>query len=694
MAKINLSDEEISKVIECLESQSEIPEDLLMKLSPGFFEKLRVAGKFDYKSLDRMKIPTLEYAGKRSEAVILAQAAITGGAVPLQIVRSFANGKNGDWKNLIIQGDNLQFLKTCYMNQDPLIKDKVKGKVKLIYIDPPFATKSDFHTNEGVFSYADKVDRAEFIEMLRERILFARENLSKNGIIAIHLDTKMVHYIKIIMDEIFQKSNFLNEIIWKRKTSSASRSSISNSHDSILFYKMSDDFTFNQVFLEYSENYINKQFIEDEKTGRLYRRHDVIAPPGLGGNSPRYEYKGFIPETRWLMKKDKLEILDKEGKIEWSSTGRPYRKLFLDELEGQSLSDIWTDINVVAGSEKIGYPTQKSEILLDRIINIFTNEDDLIFDFFAGSGTTAAVAEKLGRRWIVCDFGKHSIYTMQKRILNIAESKELRSEKKKKYGKPPKPFCVVSAGAYDFSKIMNLRKNKEAYISFVLGLFNIERENKDYTKKYKIDNIYAEKDSNPVEVYPVWDDDYLKNIRIDENYLTDIIKASGGKIKNDYYIITPETCTVINDITLKNESNENVNFKFLKFPYKVLEDISRQFQIEEQPDSSSDINKLISSTAFYFNQEVEFDAERTEGGFKINEFRTDILNRSKKKFEGLDGLSLILIDKNYDGKIFEMDLAIYAKDIKEGFVKLDDITDNTYIIAIDKHGNESKPKKI
>jgi len=126
----------------------------------------------------------------------LAQAAITGGAAPLQIIRSFANGKNGDWKNLIVQGDNLQFLKTCYMNQDPLINDKVKGKVKLIYIDPPFATKQDFQSRDGEYSYSDKIAGSEFIESMRERLIFMREILAEDGSIYVHLDWKKSHYIK------------------------------------------------------------------------------------------------------------------------------------------------------------------------------------------------------------------------------------------------------------------------------------------------------------------------------------------------------------------------------------------------------------------------------------------------------------------------------------------------------------------
>jgi len=287
---------------------------------------------------------------------------------------------------------------------------------------------------------------------------------------------------------------------------------------------------------------------------------------------------------------------------------------------------------------------------------------------------------------------------MQKRILNIADSKKLgNGEKNEKYSHLPKPFCVVSAGAYDFSKIMNLRENKDVYVSFVLGLFGIIRENTDFFKKYKLPNIYAEKDGDPVEVYPIWEDEYLKEIRIDEEYLQGIINASKGKLKGDYYIITPETCTVIGTTTLKNENREDVNFHMLKFPYKVLEDVSRQFQIEEpeQPSSSADINKLISSTAFYFNEEVTIRIKKGKDGFKIENFSTKILNTRKELFSGLDGLAMILIDTDYDGKIFDMDEVVYGKDIGEdGLVKVTGLSEKSVIIAVDKHGNESKITRI
>jgi DNA modification methylase len=720
MSKINLSEEEITKVIECLENQSELPEDLILKLSPGFFEKLRMAGNFDFKTLDKMKIPTLEYAGKRPEAVILAQAALTGGAAPLQIVRSFANGKNGDWKNLIVQGDNLQFLKTCYMNQDPLIKDKIKGKVKLFYNDPPFGTGDEYGGNEGEMSYSARLMGAEYLEALRERLIYCREILSQDGIIFIRIDYHFNHFVKLILDEVFGKEKFKNEIVINRtKGKKKITDGFSHMNDSLLFYSK-DNKMLNEVQSKTSKFLIieelKKLFTKKNKdcvnalTESLWV--DLDHRPGERINTKDRILLGktFPPPKgrHWIKSQTKLDVLLEQNKarIKCKKCGTIYNTETFDNclncgenifiiqifLDSEILDDNWTDIP--GYSQATGYPTENSEDLLERVITVSTVEDDLVMDIFGGSGTTAAVAEKLGRRWIMCDFGKHSIYTMQKRIMNIGESKQLGTDKNTKYNKPPKPFCVVSTGAYDFSKIMDLRKNKESYISFVLGLFNIPKEDKQFSKKYKINNIFGEKDNNPVEVYPIWEDEYLKSVKIDEDYLRDIIKASGSKIKGDYYIITPESCTNTNDITIKNDNKEEVNFKFLKFPYKVLEDFSRQFQIEEQASSQSDINKLISSTAFYFNQEVKIKTERTEAGIKIKEFKTNILNKNKEKFEGLEGLSLILVDFNYDGKIFEMDMAIYAKEIKEDIIKIDGITNSTYIIAIDKHGNESKPIKI
>ena len=653
MPKNNLTPDDKKKLIEALNKGVEPSPDLLPKLFPG------TAEKFDVQALDRAKIPTLEYSGKRSKATILAEAGAGIGAAPLQNVRCFGDIKNGGWRNLIVQGDNLQFLKACYKNVDPLIKNKVKGKVKLIYIDPPFATKSDFGGKEGQRSYADKVDAAEFTEALRERLIYLRELLADDGSVYVHLDQKMSHYVKIILDEVFGKENFRNEIVWSYRSGGASKKeSLPRKHDNLLFYAKSSLF---EVKTQYERQYLNKPFMGSkiDKNGRFYV--DTLLRDVLEGN---------------------INIVRNDLIMEYNT--RPVLNL---------------------SSERTGYPTQKPEGLLELILEVATKKEDLIMDIFAGSGTTISVAEKLGRRWIACDFGKHAIYTMQRRMLRIGESKASVDEQDKSgkvivkkgdlYKKTPKPFCIISSGAYDFSHVMDLRKHKETYIDFVLGLFQLSRDD-DKVKKYKLANIYAIKDGDPVEVYPIWDDQFLKEVKIDQEYLRGIIAQSGGKLKGDYFIITPESCANIGDTVVENRDGKDVNFQMLTFPYKVLEDISRTLELQEQPSSQDNVNNLITSTAFYFNEDVKLKAKRFKGGLQITKFDTKILNKEGKRFEGFSGIAMLLIDLDYEpGKPFDMDVTVFAKEIEEdGLVKIDALTKKVGLIAIDKHGNESKPFEL
>jgi len=237
MSKITLTEEELTKLLGAVNAGAEPSPELAGKLFPTLMEKLGQAGKFDFETLNRIKIPTIEYAGKRSEGVILASAAALGQSAPLQVVRSFGEPGDDGWKNLIIQGDNLQFLKTAYLNQDPLVRDKVKGKVKLIYIDPPFATKSEFQGSEGTRSYSDKVATAEFLENLRERLVFLREILADDGSIYIHLDWRKVHQVKVIMDELFGDGSLQSQIIWQRHDPhNDAVSQYGRIHDTILWY--------------------------------------------------------------------------------------------------------------------------------------------------------------------------------------------------------------------------------------------------------------------------------------------------------------------------------------------------------------------------------------------------------------------------------------------------------------------------
>lgn len=629
-----LKPQELEYVIRTLSKHGQLSEEYVYKLFPQLDEK-----KYDVAKLVDAGLPKLVYDGKRTKAQILAEATIAGG--PLEVERYLVGAKEkNEWNNMIVQGDNLQFLKTCYRNEDSLIKDKVKGKVKLIYIDPPFATESDFGGKDGQHSYSDKKARSEFLESLRERLIYFSELLSDEGSIYVHLDQKMGHYVKVIMDEVFGKDRYKNEIVWCYGGGATPKTNFPQKHDNILRYTKTNRSIFNTQFRPYSESTLK-----------------------IGG-----------------------------GRHSLTSGGEA-----LDLEKGTPINDWWTDIPRVTSYtlEYTTYPTQKPEMLLERIIEVSSNKGDIVLDCFAGSGTTGAVAEKLGRRWIMCDFGKHAIYTMQKRILRIAESKKLGKDVKggEKYGQKPKPFLVASVGAYDFSKVMNLRENKDTYITFVLALHSLELGGVRVAKKYTLPNIYAEKDGNPVEVYPVWDDTYLKEIRIDEKYLKSIIDASGGKLKGDYYIITPETCANVGDTELKNGTGGKANFHILSFPYKLLEEMSRTVALEEQPASESNVNRLINSKAFYFNEDVDLKVERIQNGLKITRFVTKILDKDKRLFDGFSGLAMLLIDDEHvAGNPFDMDHTVYLDQVKEdGSIELPALKGPVTIIAIDKHGNESKP---
>lgn len=352
-----------------------------------------------------------------------------------------------EFLNRLIYGDNLLAMQALLAGDPQTGMPSMRGKIDLIYIDPPFDSKADYRTKihlpstdieamptvieQHAYSDTWKNGTVSYLEMIVPRFILIRELLSEQGSIYVHIDWHVGHYVKIIMDEIFGKELFRSEIIWKRKTSSAVKTRMSNSHDTLFVFSKSNKTIYNPIYLEYSQDYISKQFIKDEK-GRLYRRHDVVANPALGGSSPRYEYKGFIPETRWLIKKESLIELDKAGMLEWSSTGRPFRRLYLDELKGQPISDVWDDIPIAIGHEKVNYGTQKPEKLIERIILSSSNENSIVADFFAGSGTTGAVAEKFGRKWIMSDLGKPACMVMRKRLID----------------QDAKPFLYQSIGDY------------------------------------------------------------------------------------------------------------------------------------------------------------------------------------------------------------------------------------------------------
>ena len=355
---------------------------------------------------------------------------------PAQLRESYGKEKNG-WLNKIFWGDNLQVM-------SHLLKE-FRGKIDLIYIDPPFDSKADYkkkieirgigkaESDSSSFEekqYGDIWTNDEYLQFLYERIILLRELLSKTGNIFVHCDWHKSHYIRIILDEVFGTNNFVNEIIWKRKGGSANPSKqLDVATDTLFWFRKQDGAVFNAQFTKESpeaKEYIEERFNNVDEYGRKFLKSPIVSPNYR--ENLIYKYKGFTPPPNgWSISKELMEKWDKEGRLYFPEKGnRIYRKIYLDEYQGQPISNIWTDIYVInpMALERLDYPTQKPEALLERIINMTTNSDDLVFDCFMGSGTTQAVAMKLGRRFIGADINLGAIQTTTKRLLSVAKQIE------------------------------------------------------------------------------------------------------------------------------------------------------------------------------------------------------------------------------------------------------------------------------
>jgi len=401
---LKLTENEKQKIVELIQAGKPIPAIYKSKLFDSDDSEFIEATK-DYR---------LVYKGKTRKEDIIAGTPVA----PFQKVRSFNNDNpfDGDWRNMLIFGDNLLALKTLYDDQRNENRYKTKNRIKLIYIDPPFATKQDFMKDREK-AYRDKIIGAQFIEFLRKRLILMREILADDGSIYVHLDEKKGHYIKTLLDEIFGEHNFKNEISWKRTSAHSDSAKYGSNTDHIYFYTKNEYYLWNQMYENYGEKYLER-FRNVDSDGRKWTDGPITAK-GLAGGGYYYEYKGV--NGYWRCPTETMKRLDKEGRLHFTSKGGIRVKKYLDEMKGIPLQSFWADIYPTNSQavERVNYPTQKPEDLLGRIIKVSSNKNDIVLDAFAGSGTTLAVAEKLGRRWIGMDCGKLAIYTIQKRMLNL-----------------------------------------------------------------------------------------------------------------------------------------------------------------------------------------------------------------------------------------------------------------------------------
>ena len=325
------------------------------------------------------------------------------------------NEASNQQENSLYYGDNLSVMAALLDN------DEIRGKVRLVYIDPPFATNSVFQSRTQNDAYCDLLVGAHYIEFLRRRLILIRELLADDGSIYVHLDDNMAFHIKVIMDEIFGRANFRNWITRKKcNPKNYTRNTYGNVSDYILFYSKSNDYVWNRAYEQWTVERAEKeyQYIE-EGTGRRYKKVPVHAPGTRNGETGK-TWNGMLPPPgkHWQYKPATLDEMDARGEIYWSPNGNPRRKVYLDQSEGIPVQDIWMDFRDAHNQNiKItGYPTEKNSDMLARIISASSNPGDLILDCFSGSGTTLSVGGLLGRKWIGIDNSKEAIYTSLRRF--------------------------------------------------------------------------------------------------------------------------------------------------------------------------------------------------------------------------------------------------------------------------------------
>jgi len=379
--------------------------------------------------------PMLHWVGKRPLDQVTAFPAQlvetfnpTGEELPSP---DFGGGAGGG--GLLFHGDNKDVLAW-------LLAHGYRGKVNLIYIDPPFDSGADYirrvelrgerataklsgesHTLGEQVQYTDIWANDNYLQFIYERLLLLRELLASNGSFYLHTDSHRTHLLRCLMDEVFSEDSFRNDIVWQRFTYHADARRYGTVHDTILYYTTSADAVWKPQYRPHREEYIRSHFTSKEPDGRVFRLDNLLAQ----GQGPSRRFGEKIldppPGTHWRYGQGKIDELFRHERIVFSQSGKPQVKRYLDEIKGAVVHSVWTDVKPMNSQavERTGYPTQKPETLVERIISASSNPGDLILDCFVGSGTTAAVAQKLGRRWIAADINKGAIQTTSKRLQAI-----------------------------------------------------------------------------------------------------------------------------------------------------------------------------------------------------------------------------------------------------------------------------------
>lgn len=560
---------------------------------------------------------------------------------PAQLKEAYGEEANG-WMNKIFWGDNLQVM-------SHLLKE-FRGQVDLVYIDPPFDSKADYkkkvslkgkqikgsHSSFEEKQYTDIWTYDEYLQFIYERIILIKELLSNNGSILLHCDWRKSHLIRCIFDEIFGSSCFRGHIVWRSMTSSGfkGKTSLGKSHDDVIYYsKSKDQFTYNPVLIPYSPEYLNERFNKVDENGRRFKDEKI------GSATPQKT----------------ITKLKDEGKIYFTSNGTPRIKHYLDDAVGYPADDIWDDISGENSQSKLqtGYPTQKPEALLNRIISMTSNVGDLIFDCFMGSGTTQAVAMKLGRRFIGADINLGAIQTTTKRLIQVAKELEEQQTPEAKtidmFSQYEEGITMAAEPAAVYETKASKKKKETFYTGFQVynvnhyDVFRNPLEAKDLLMKaleiqpLPQNTLYdGEKDDRMVRIMPF---DRIAT-RADLNSLITGFDYKTFEKRNDQEPGKPVESLLLvcmgHEPDLAATLQKEVPFKLDIEVVDILRDKSKlEFKREAEAELAIQNGKL-GITAFYpmnLLQKLSLMKENVEDWRELTES--------------------IMIDFNYDGSIFE-----------------------------------------
>jgi adenine-specific DNA-methyltransferase len=481
----------------------------------------------------------------------------------------FGGGTDGDWRNRLIWGDKKYVL--------PALLDDVSGSVDLVYIDPPFATGADFSfmttvpgSNESFTkepsiieqkAYRDTWGRGldGYLDWFWGAVISLHELLKPTGSMYVHLDWHVAPYARAILDEVFGAQSFQTEIVWKRTTAHSDSKTWSHVTDTILFYTKSSTSTWNPPYGEHREDYLDTKYAHIDEDGRRYRLDNLTSP------NPRpnmtYEWKGHAPPAfGWRYSRETMAKLDSENRIWYpdDKSKRPQLKRYLDDSKGRIVDNLWEDIPPVnsQAQDRTGYRTQKPDALLERIITTSSNAGDLVLDCFVGSGTTAVVAEKTGRRWIAADLGRFAIHTTRKRLLGIADVR---------------PFVVQNLGKYErqvwqmaeFGKAAAARA--AAYRTFILELYSA-RPVHGYTWLHGLKQgrvVHVGTVDAPVTVGDV------KQIAME--FRKTVGKGKDSPTSTSVDVLGWDFAFEVNEIARQDAAKAGIDMRFIRIPREVLD---------------------------------------------------------------------------------------------------------------------------